>query len=487
MLFNSIGFAIFLPVVFLMYWLVVGRSLRLQNILLLISSYFFYACWDWRFLFLLIFSTLLDYYTGLAMNGSHSKAGRRFWFWLSVGVNLGFLAIFKYYNFFAQSFQEALGAAGVSVSLWTLQVILPVGISFYTFHGLSYVIDIYNDRIKPIEDFVEYSVFVSFFPLLVAGPIERATHLLPQIQQPRQFTYAKAVDGLRQILWGLFKKVVIADNCAGFANQIFNNSTQYHGTTLLLGALFFTFQIYCDFSGYSDIALGTARLFGIELLRNFAFPYFARDIAEFWRRWHISLTTWFRDYLYIPLGGSHGGLWAKIRNTFIIFIVSGFWHGANWTFIAWGVLNALYFIPLLLQNRNRHHLEIVAKGRILPRFSEVWHMATTFIMCVFAWIFFRAESMGHAIAFVGDMVAGFFHKSAYAETINFYIARIPGWLPVLVVFFILIEWVGREQRYALENLGFGWPKMLRLSFYYGLVAGIVFLGGAEQQFIYFQF
>ncbi|HQD10479.1 MAG TPA: MBOAT family O-acyltransferase, partial [Flavihumibacter sp.] len=315
---------------FALYWFVVNRNLRWQNILLLAASYFFYACWDWRFLFLLIFSTLLDYYTGLRMSSAGNQSARTAWFWLSVGVNLGFLGFFKYYNFFAASFAEAVGALGWKINPWTLQVILPVGISFYTFHGLSYVIDIYKRRIPAEKDFIEYAVFVSFFPLLVAGPIERATHLLPQIKRERHFEYQKGIDGLRQILWGLFKKIVIADQCAEYANLIFSQSGHESGSNLVMGALFFTFQIYGDFSGYSDIALGTARLFGIDLLRNFAYPYFSRDIAEFWRRWHISLSTWFRDYLYIPLGGSKGGNWMRVRNTFIIFLVSGFWHGANW-------------------------------------------------------------------------------------------------------------------------------------------------------------
>ena len=285
MLFNSLNFLIFLPIVFCLYWFVTNKSLKLQNILLLSSSYFFYACWDWRFMFLLLFSTLLDYFTGLKMQNANHQNGKKIWFWLSIIVNLGFLGVFKYYNFFTQSFADVLSHCGLHVDVWTLKIILPVGISFYTFHGLSYVIDIYYNRIKAEKSFVDYAVFVSFFPLLVAGPIERATHLLPQIKKEQTFDYGRSVDGLRQILWGLFKKVVIADSCAEWANQIFTHSSDYSGSTLFLGAIFFTFQIYGDFSGYSDIALGTARLFGIELLRNFAFPYFSRDIAEFWRRW----------------------------------------------------------------------------------------------------------------------------------------------------------------------------------------------------------
>jgi len=478
MLFNSIDFAIFLPIVFLLYWFVTNKNLKLQNALLLVASYFFYACWDWRFMFLLMFSTLLDYFTGLKMQDADNQKSKKFWFWLSVIVNLGFLGVFKYYNFFAESFAEAVSHIGLQVNPWTLSIILPVGISFYTFHGLSYVIDIYKDRIKAERNFVDYAVFVSFFPLLVAGPIERATHLLPQIKKQRTFDYAKAVDGLRQILWGLFKKIVIADNCAEFANQIFNNSAEMSGSTLVLGAVFFTFQIYGDFSGYSDIALGTARLFGIELLRNFAFPYFSRDIAEFWRRWHISLSSWFKDYLYIPLGGSKGGNWMRIRNTFIIFIVSGFWHGANWTFIAWGFLNALFIMPSIITKTNRNNLEIVAKGKFLPTFKELFQMIITFSLAVFAWIFFRAENIGHALQYVSNI----FSKSLFTiPTIR------PSNLIILISIFMLIEWLGRGQQYAIAELGLKWKRSLRYAMYLAIIIAVFCFQGKEQQFIYFQF
>lgn len=363
MLFNSLNFAIFLPIVFVLYWFATKRNFRAQNVLLLVASYFFYASWDWRFMFILISSTLLDYFTGIKIHEAYNQRNKKFWLWLSISINLGILGIFKYYDFFAESFAEALSSLGLNANIHTLNLILPVGISFYTFHGLSYVIDLYKDKIRPERDFVNYSLFVSFFPLLVAGPIERATHLLPQIQKPRAFDYARAVDGMRQILWGFFKKIVIADNCAIYVNQIFASSEDHTGSTLLIAAVLFAFQIYGDFSGYSDIALGTARLFGIELLRNFSFPYFSRDIAEFWRRWHISLSNWFRDYLYIPLGGSRGGKWQAVRNTIIIFLVSGFWHGANWTFIAWGAFHALLFLPLLLLQKNRQNTNDVAAGR----------------------------------------------------------------------------------------------------------------------------
>jgi D-alanyl-lipoteichoic acid acyltransferase DltB (MBOAT superfamily) len=359
---------------------------------------------------------------------------------------------------------------------------LPVGISFYTFQTLSYTIDVYKRKLEPTKDFIAFSAFVSFFPQLVAGPIERATHLLPQFYKKRTFDYSKAVDGMRQILWGLFKKIVIADNCAEYANQIFNNSADMNGSTLVLGALFFTFQIYGDFSGYSDIAIGTSRLFGFDLMQNFNFPYFSRDIAEFWRRWHISLSTWFRDYLYIPLGGSRGGTWMKIRNTFIIFIVSGFWHGANWTFVVWGILNAIYFLPLLILNKNRKNLKTVASGKYLPSVKEFFNMSITFSLTTLAWVFFRAESIGHAFKYLSKI----FSMSFF--TIPYFIF-IPGVLItiLLIVVFIIIEWIGRENQYALATLGMKWQKSLRWLMYYIIIIIIFFFAGAQQQFIYFQF
>jgi len=478
MLFNSLNFAIFLPIVFILYWLLASKHLKYQNILLLVASYFFYACWDWRFLFLLVFSTLLDYFTGIKMSESKNKAGKKFWFWLSISINLGFLGVFKYFNFFAESFAEAISNVGLHVNPWTLKVILPVGISFYTFHGLSYVIDIYNDKIKVERNFTDYSLFVSFFPLLVAGPIERATHLLPQIKRKRTFDYTKAVDGLRQILWGLFKKIVIADQCAEYANAIFNNSGEYSSLALAAGALFFTIQIYCDFSGYSDIALGTARLFGIDLLRNFAFPYFSRDIAEFWRRWHISLSSWFKDYLYIPLGGSKGGTWMKVRNTFAIFLVSGFWHGANWTFIIWGFLNALYIMPSIIFSTNRKNIDIVAQGKHLPSLRELRAIAITFGLTVFAWIFFRAENLTHALSYIGRMFSGVGYTTPL---------KVRGDIIFLLVAFVVVEWVGRQEQYAIARLGLTWKQPMRYAFYFGIIVSLFWFGGKEQQFIYFDF
>ncbi len=479
MLFTSLSFALFLPIVFILYWFGTRGNLRLQNILLLVASYYFYACWDFRFLFLLMFSTLLDYFTGIKMHEAKQLSWKKFWFWLSISVNLGFLGVFKYYNFFATSFAEGVSMLGFKADVGMLQVILPVGISFYTFHGLSYVIDIYKERIQPERNFIDYSVFVSFFPLLVAGPIERATHLLPQILQKREFSYTQAVDGLRQILWGLFKKVVIADNCAWYANTIFNDADHYGGSTLVMGAFFFTLLIYGDFSGYSDIAQGTARLFGFELLRNFSYPYFSRDIAEFWRRWHISLSSWFRDYLYIPLGGSKGGTWMKIRNTMIIFLVSGFWHGANWTFLIWGLLNALYILPSILRRTNRNHLDIAAAGKLFPSLREIASMGLTFTLTAFAWIFFRATSLERAGAYVG----GIFDRSLFTMPAHF-----PLKLLALIMVFFTVEWLGREQLHPLrlvEKIQF---PSLRIACYYAVIGMLLVFGVFEEnQFIYFQF
>jgi len=477
MLFNSIGFLVFLPIVFFLYWFVFNKKYQYQNLLLLLSSFYFYACWDWRFLFLLVFSIGLDFFSGIQIENSKTKKTAKFWLILSITINLGFLGFFKYYNFFIESFAELLNGVGFNVNIWLLNIILPIGISFYTFHGLSYVIDVYKKRISAERNYVDYAVFVSYFPLLVAGPIERATHLLPQIQKKRTFNYEQAADGMRQILWGFFKKMVIADNCAQLVSEIFTHYQTESASNLVIGAVLFAFQIYGDFSGYSDIALGVSRLFGIELLKNFSFPYFSRDIAEFWRRWHISLSSWFRDYLYIPLGGSNGGMWMKIRNTFIIFFVSGFWHGANWTFIIWGLLNAVYFLPLLVRNKNRQNLEVVAMGRLLPSIKEFFSIIFTFMLTCFAWIFFRAESVTQAISYI---------KKIFNSTLF----SIPHPLPIkifsLVAVMLVIEWMNRSRFHGLEIERLN-PWMRR-----GLYVLIIFIvlryaNFGNNEFIYFQF
>lgn len=475
MLFNSIEFAIFLPVVFVLYWFCTNHNLKLQNVLIVLASYLFYGWWDWRFLSLVLFSTVLDYSVSLGLFRLKDTRKRKVLFACSMIVNLGFLGFFKYYNFFVDSFVSAFSFFGSHISARSLNIILPVGISFYTFQTMSYTIDVYRGKLVPTKDFIAFSAFVSFFPQLVAGPIERATNLLPQFFKRRTFDYTKAVDGMRQILWGLFKKIAIADNCAEYVNTIFSNSSHYSGSTLLLGGLLFAIQIYCDFSGYSDVAIGTARLFGFELMRNFAFPYFSRDIAEFWRRWHISLSTWFRDYLYIPLGGSRGGTWMKVRNTFIIFVVSGFWHGANWTFIVWGFINAVYFLPLLLTQSNRNNIDIVASGRHFPTLKEAFSMLLTFTLTVFAWIFFRAENVGQAWSILSEIFSPslFTMPEVHAATTI-----------LLVVAFMVIEWVGREGEYAIEGVG---TTAFRYPAYYALIAAILYYSSNQQQFIYFQF
>ncbi|MEX0778795.1 MAG: MBOAT family O-acyltransferase [Balneolales bacterium] len=482
MLFNTIDFAIFLPIVFILYWFITNKNLRLQNLLVVAASYVFYGFWDWRFLSLIIFSTVVDYSIGRGLSKVDVPSTRKVLLWISIIINIGFLGVFKYYNFFLDSLYDFIPALQDNLGFSTLEIILPVGISFYTFQTLSYTIDVYKGKLKPTKDFVAFAAFVAFFPQLVAGPIERATRLLPQFYMKRKFDYTKAVDGMRQILWGLFKKMVIADNAAVYANQIFNNSADYSGGTLILGALFFSFQIYGDFSGYSDIAIGTARLMGINLMKNFAFPYFSRDIAEFWRRWHISLSTWFRDYLYIPLGGSRGGTWMKVKNTFIIFVVSGFWHGANWTFIVWGALNAIYLLPLLLTNNNRNNLEIVAEGKYLPTFKELSSIFITFSLTLFAWIFFRAESLTHAFSYL----AGIFSNEGIGISTVFYSEPIQFLtLMCFMIFMLFFEWVNRSKEYGLQ-VNFK-RRAISWNIYAFIFTCCLLFGRSNEDFIYFQF
>ncbi|QNM84795.1 MBOAT family protein [Polaribacter pectinis] len=478
MLFNSIDFAVFLPVVFILYWFLVNKSLKAQNLLIVFASYLFYGWWDWRFLILIIFSTLVDYSIGRKLKLTESKAQRKLLLWTSIIVNLGFLGFFKYYNFFLDNFVTAFSFFGTSINSSSLNIILPVGISFYTFQTLSYTIDVYRNKLEPTKDIIAFSAFVCFFPQLVAGPIERATNLLPQFKRERFFDNKKAIDGLHLILWGLFKKIVIADSCANYANEIFSNYENMNSLSLALGAIYFAFQIYGDFSGYSDIAIGTSKLFGINLMRNFNFPYFSRDIAEFWRNWHISLSTWFRDYLYIPLGGSRGGLKMKIRNTFIIFLVSGFWHGANWTFIVWGTLNALYFLPLLITNNNRNNLDTVAKNRIFPTLKEFVFMITTFSLTVVAWVFFRADSVLIAVKYLQKLFSFNFKNGFQYLSIERYAPE----LIILILFFVLVEWNSREN----EHPFFG--KWVHLKIVFTLL-GLITLGVYSDvtDFIYFQF
>ena len=473
MLFNSFEFFVFLPIVFFLYWFVCNGSYKNQNILILIASYIFYGWWDWRFLGLLIFSTVLDYSFAFSV-ASGTERKRKVFLWLSIINNLLVLGIFKYYNFFVVDAQHFLDLAGFHISPYLLKIALPVGISFYTFHGMSYVFDIYRGNFKPVKNFVDYAVFVCFFPLLVAGPIERATHLIPQIVKQRIFNYTQAVQGLRLMLWGFLKKVVLADTLAPVVDDIFRNYHRYPGGTLVLGAIYFAFQIYGDFSGYSDIAIGTAKLFGFELLSNFRFPYFSRDIAEFWRRWHISLSSWFRDYLYIPLGGSRVTTARAVRNTFIIFLVSGFWHGASWNFIAWGAIHAVGFLPLLLLKRNRKYVtEIVATDKVLPNMREFFAMLSTFIFVTFAWVFFRAKTLAIACDYLRCMTHDLLKMPPLKLFLFLYI------LP-----FLIIDWRLRRNERVIAMPG---NRALRYSLYVLSIFLIVYHFNDNSSFIYFQF
>lgn len=398
-------------------------------------------------------------------------------------MNLLILAVFKYYDFFVTEFAQLFH---ISTEGLLLKVILPVGISFYTFQALSYSIDVYRGKIEPTKDIVAFFAFISFFPQLVAGPIERATNLLPQFLKKREFDYDTAVDGMRQILWGLFKKIVVADNCAVYVDKVFATFTEHSGSTLLLAAIFFTFQIYGDFSGYSDIAIGTAKLFGIKLMRNFNVPYFSRDIAEFWRRWHISLTTWFRDYVYIPLGGSRVSKAKVIRNTFIIFLVSGFWHGANWTFIAWGTYHAVLFLPLLLTGKNRKYTNQIAERRILPTLKETGQMFLTFFLAVFGWIIFRSTGMPTTFGYF----KGLFHFETIRASYQFF--TLPEMWPtnVFIVIMLVVEWLQRGEEHGMSKN----VKLHRVQneyvlavIYALLLVLFILLGGEVSSFIYFQF
>jgi D-alanyl-lipoteichoic acid acyltransferase DltB (MBOAT superfamily) len=478
MLFNSLEFIIFLPVVFLLYWFVF-RKLRYQNLFVVIASYVFYGWWDWRFLFLIAFTSLCSYLSGILLEKWEGNRRRQQAVSASnIVLNLFILAVFKYYNFFMENMAALFSSVGYELDWATLNIILPVGISFYTFQALSYTIDVYRHNIRATHDPVEFFAYISFFPQLVAGPIERATNLLPQFQGERRFDYAKAVDGCRQMLWGFLKKLVVADGCAAAANIIWSNYEVQPGIVLFIGALLFTFQIYGDFSGYSDIAIGCSRLFGFDLKRNFNYPYFSRDISEFWRRWHISLMTWFRDYIYFPLGGSRCSMAKSIRNTIIVFGVSGLWHGANWTFVAWGLYHAFLLAMFMLLGWNVKYTDDVAAGRALPSLKETGQMLSTFVLAVFGWILFRAETIGQAYEYIVRMLTPsaftFSNVSGAGVLIN-----------CLVV--IIIEWIQRSRQHAFDFSRVH-SVFLRYAVYVATVVAIYFLMPQQKsEFIYFQF
>lgn len=487
MLFNSVEFAFFLPLVFLIYWAIGyarindSLKLRIQNAFVVIASYVFYGWWDWRFLLLIAFTSFCSWGSGLLIGKAATQNKAKAWTVANIVINLAILAIFKYYDFFVSEFGQLFG---ISTDSLLLRIILPVGISFYTFQALSYSIDVYRKKIEPTKDIIAFFAFISFFPQLVAGPIERATNLLPQFLQNRKFSYDQGVDGMRQILWGLFKKIVIADNCATYVDQVWATYDTQTGSTLLLAAILFTFQIYGDFSGYSDIAIGTAKLFGIKLMRNFNNPYFSRDIAEFWRRWHISLTTWFRDYVYIPLGGSRVGKWKIVRNTFVIFLVSGIWHGANWTFLAWGAYHAILFLPLILLGANRKYTNQVAEGHILPTWREAVQMLVTFFLVVIGWIIFRAPTIHEAIEFVYYAVIHIVNGVPMWETP----ARM-NQLMIAIILLIVVEWMNRDKEHAMSSLPHN--RFLRGTIYFGLASWCIYniyaFTSGSHPFIYFQF
>jgi len=436
MLFNSIEFFIFLPLAFILYWFVF-KSLRIQNALVLLLSYIFYGMWEWRFLGLILLSTICDYLVGVFMSKSSNRLKRKLLLLISLLLNLGLLLYFKYCNFFLDSFCDLMEMFNLRCTVSSLSIILPVGISFYTFQTLSYSIDVYRGKLDCERDFVTFAAYVSFFPQLVAGPIERASNLLPQFNRSRKFDITSAINGTRQILWGLFKKVVIADNCALVVDAIFNNSGSQDSVLLIIGAVFFAFQIYGDFSGYSDIAIGVGKLFGINLMTNFKYPYFSRDIAEFWRRWHISLSTWFRDYIYIPLGGSRVTKWISVRNIFIIFLVSGFWHGANWTFI--------FFLPQFLRGTNRKFANEIAEK---IDFNNISRITLTFILTTIGWVFFRSDSISQAFTYLGNIFVFPYLDLSNEFYYSLNILTVSGF----IVFMLLLEWLGRYKEFPLYNL-----------------------------------
>ncbi len=483
MLFNSLDFFIFLPIVFLLYWFVFNRNIRLQNAFLVVVSYIFYGWWDYRFLALIILSSALDYTVCRNINITKGRRRRKVLLLVSLVFNLGALAAFKYYNFFVDSFVSVFTFFGQELDVNTLNILLPVGISFYTFQTLSYTIDVYRRKIKPTHDPIAFFAYVSFFPQLVAGPIERAAHLLPQFNVRRTFDYDIAVSGARIAFWGFFKKIVIADNCSIYVDEIFSNYSNLPSVALCLGVVLFSFQIYCDFSGYSDIAIGISRFFGFDLMRNFAYPYFSRDISEFWRRWHISLTTWFRDYVYIPLGGSRCGSFLKIRNILIVFLVSGLWHGANWTYVVWGAINALCFMPTLLLKKIKS--DRFANGTLLNAGLSYINILATFMLVSFIWIFFRSSNLESSIGYIQSMIGNWNLPWGSADFLSLSKDGMRLCYIIAIIFaFQTMEWIGRKKECPL-NIKSG---LARRMAYVATFLVIIYHGEFNvKEFIYFQF
>ena len=488
MLFNSFEFLFFLPIVFLLYWFVF-RERRWQNLLIVVASYIFYGWWDWRFLILIALTSFFSFSSGLLLE--HYEGQRKRQKMVSaanIALNIAILGVFKYYNFFVENLDALFGALGWHLDWVTMNIILPVGISFYTFQALSYSIDVYQKKLPATHDIIEFFAYISFFPQLVAGPIERATNLLPQFQNQRQFDYAKAVDGMRQMLWGFFKKMVIADNCAITVNQIWSEYSDQTGLVLWVCVTLFTFQIYCDFSGYSDIAIGSARLFGFNLMRNFNFPYFSRSIPEFWRRWHISFTTWFRDYIYFPLGGSRCDKRKVIRNVYIVWAISGLWHGANWTYVCWGLYHGTLLAIYNICGINTKYEHIVAYGKLLPNLKESFQIVITFALTVIGFVIFRSETIGDA----GQYLMQMFNSSLFdvAGSLEYLKGKHLVFNSVVIVMMVVVEWIQRNKQHALQISGngvLGRSAILRFMLYFLLVMMIVIFAEKQSEFIYFQF
>lgn len=477
MSFVTLDFAIFLPLVFLLYWFVVNKSIHFQNLLIVLASYVFYGWWDWRFLFLMAISSLLDFGVGLGLKNETREKARKGYLWISLIGNLGLLGYFKYYNFFIDAFSDAFSLFGYSINIQSLDIILPVGISFYTFQTMSYSIDVYRRKMEPTTNLIAFMAYVSYFPQLVAGPIERAIDLLPQFLKKRYFTYDNAVDGLKQMVWGLFKKLVIANGCGTYVSEVFNQSDNPTGSSYFIAALLFLVQLYGDFSGYSDMAIGMSKLFGFRLTKNFAFPFFSRSIPEFFRKWHITLITWFREYLYFPLGGNKGSFLIRLRNTFIVFTVIGFWHGANWTFVIWGALCAVFFIPSLLTKKQANP-SAQAITTTWSQIVSIPSMVGTFVLLAVSGIFFRSSDVTKAFSAYAELFSGTIFHNPLPVKLE---------LLIFIIFLLGFEWINKDKSFALENFGMNLPKVVRWLFYTAMFFIIFQFAGFNKEFIYFQF
>ncbi|MCX6267452.1 MAG: MBOAT family protein [Bacteroidetes bacterium] len=495
MLFTSIPFALFFLIVFILHWIVFNGKPSWQNAVLLISSYIFYGLFGWKFALLLFLISSVNYSLALLIQRSEIKTTRKLFLLTGLILNVGTLVIFKYYNFFIETFSDVISWVGLQPNLLTLNLVLPVGISFYLFLSLSYILDVYQKKLVAVSKAADVMLALSFFPIILAGPIHRPAGLLPQIQKNRSFSFLLATDGLKQILWGLFMKALIADSCAGYVNTIFANTSTYPGSTLAIGIMLFTVQIYADFAGYSNLAIGISKLLGFSIMQNFAYPYYARDIREFWKRWNISLTTWFRDYVFLPIAystsrklKSDNFLWMKSETVIylvgitITWMLTGLWHGANFTFIIWGVIHGfflfLYHIGMKPRKKLMSKLGISLNNKIFVFFETCF----TLIIVMVSWVFFRADSTSAAFDYLSKIASrSFFAVPRLTQLTGFYTTM------AFVLFFFIVEWFGKKDEYGLARLGSRWPKVLRLTMYYAIIVVVFWFSGEQQQFIYFQF